>query len=206
MSSNSLFGEFKLAKKIVVKRIEQIWLKPNQTLRWFCHISKNLYNEANYRIKQALREQGKRLRYSQLYHHIKGSPNYRELPAPCAQQTLKLINRNWKAFFAAIKAWKEDPENFLKKPEPPGFKPKNGEYILVFTNQQVQIREDWLKFPKKIGLEVITRLPEDTNLRETRIIPKGAGYVLEIVYEKEITPKVRDRHRVVGIDLGVCNR
>jgi len=58
-------------KKRVVMRTEQIWLKPNKTLRKFCHLSKNLYNEANYLIKQVLREQGLRLRYNKLYHHLK---------------------------------------------------------------------------------------------------------------------------------------
>ena len=75
----------------------------------------------------------------------------------------------------------------------------------MFTNQQIRIQGNRLKFPKKVGLEVITRLSEDTNLREVRVIPKGVGYVLEIVYEKEIIKKEVDRHRIAGIDLGVCN-
>ncbi|MFQ5820155.1 MAG: RNA-guided endonuclease InsQ/TnpB family protein [Candidatus Heimdallarchaeota archaeon] len=192
-----------------VKRTEQIWLKPSKTLRHFCHLSKNLYNQANYLIKQVLakkeKEECRWLRYQTLYHLLKTSPNYRALPAQSAQQTLKFIDRNWKSFFEAIKEWKKDPEKFKAKPEPPKFKPKNGEYILVFTNQQIRMQRNHLKFPQKVGLEVKTRLPKDTNLREVRIIPKGVGYVLEIVYEKEIPPEAGNYRRVVGIDLGVHN-
>ena len=75
----------------------------------------------------------------------------------------------------------------------------------MFTNQQVRIQGNRLRFPKKVGLEVITRLSEDTNLREARVIPKGVGHVLEVVYEKEITPKEMDRNRMASIDFGVCN-
>ena len=191
--------------KLIVKRTEQIWLYPDKSLSHFCHLSKNLYNEANYLIKQTLYIQGHWLRYPALYHHIKTSPNYRELPAQTAQQILKLLDRSWKGFFEAIKEWKIHPEKFKKKPMPPGYKKRNGEHILVFTNQQVHIQENRLKFPKKVGLEVKTRLHEDTNLRETRIIPKGVGYVLEIVYAKEIISKEMSRHCVAGIDLGVRN-
>jgi len=193
------------AEKRVVKRTEQIWLKPNQTLRYFCHLSKNLYNEANYRIRQTLRKQNYWLRYYELCSCFKTSPNYQGLPAQTAQQTLKLLDCSWKAFFESIKEWKKYPEKFKKKPNPPGYKPKNGEYVLIFTNQQVSRKGKYLKFPKKIGLTVKTRLPKRTNLRAARVIPKNRAYVLEIIYTQKITPKEMDRRRVAGIDLGVTN-
>jgi hypothetical protein len=34
-------------------RTEQIWLEPNDTLSELCHYSKNLWNEANYLVRQA---------------------------------------------------------------------------------------------------------------------------------------------------------
>lgn len=193
-----------------VKRTEQIWLKPTKTLRYFCHRSKSLYNETNYLIKQTLdneEENGKRrwLRYNELCYRLKESPNYRALPAQTAQQILKLLDRNWKAFFKAMKGWKNDPAKFKSMPRPPGYKPKNGKHLLIFTNQQLRLRGTRLKLPKKLGLEVKTRLPEGTNLREARILPKNSHYLLEIVYVKEVLLNARDRHRVAGIDLGVTN-
>ena len=94
---------------------------------------------------------------------------------------------------------------YLGRPKPPNYKRKDGEHILIFTNKQCKIRDGIIKFPKKASLEVETRLSDDTNLREVRIIPKGTGYVCEIVYNKEIEPKETNKDRIVGIDLGMKN-
>jgi putative transposase len=54
-------------------------------------------------------------------------------------------------------------------------------------------------------MEVKTRL-ENVNLREVRIIPQGMGYVVEIVYEKEIEDiKKAKPVRIMCIDMGVRN-
>ncbi|MFX1520875.1 MAG: RNA-guided endonuclease InsQ/TnpB family protein [Promethearchaeota archaeon] len=190
-----------------VKRTEQLWLKPNATLSHFCHLSKNLYNEANYAIKQSLNDQGRWIRYTKLYQQLKRSTNYRQLPAQTAQQILQLLDNAWFSFFQAIKEWKHHPEKFKKKPRPPKYKKKNGEYLLVFTNQQCRIKNRVLLFPKKLtfNCDIHTRLVDTINIREVRVIPKGVGYVCEIVYEKVIVPKVTKKRRIAGIDLGISN-
>jgi IS605 OrfB family transposase len=48
-------------------------------------------------------------------------------------------------------------------------------------------------------------LGDKTRLREVRIVPKGGGYVLEVIYHKIVKPLTRDRSRVVGVDLGLRN-
>lgn len=167
-----------------VKRTEQIRVKPDETLGNLCHLSKNLYNEA---MK-------------------KSSGNYRELPSQTSQQVLRLLDKSWKSFFQAMKGWKENPDDFLGRPELPNYKRKDGEHLVVFTNQQCRLREDYLHFPKKAGLEAIkTRLTEHTDLREVRVIPKGVGYVVEIVYKKEVDKKELNKERIAGIDLGAKN-
>ena len=85
------------------------------------------------------------------------SENYRSLPAQTAQQILKLVDKSWKSFFQALKAWKKQPDKFLDKPNPPYYKKKNGEHILVLTNQQCRIKDGRIIFPKKTGrIEVKT--------------------------------------------------
>ena len=190
-----------------VTRTEHIWLKPTTTLSHLCHLSKNLYNEANYAIKQSLKAQGTWIRYNELYHQLKRSINYQQLPAQTGQQILRLLDKAWKSFFRAIKEWKRHPEKFKKKPRSPKYKKKNGEHLLVFTNQQCRIKNNMLLFPKKFICDcaITTRLVDTTDLREVRLIPKGVGYVCEIVYQKVIAPKERDKTRIAGIDLGVSN-
>jgi putative transposase len=191
-----------------VKRTEQIWIKPNEDISSLAHISKNLYNEANYLIRQEFFKTGRWIRYYDLNKKLKESENYRSLPAQTAQQVLRLLDKSWKSFFKAIKVWSKEPEKFKARPKLPKYKKKDGEHILVLTNQQCKIREDRsLKFPRLLGLEVKTRLDKETNLREVRIIPKGIGYIVEIVYEKEVNPEEEDldENRIAGIDLGVRN-
>lgn len=190
---------------MIATRTEQIWIKPHKTLAWLCHLSKNLYNESNYLIRQELFNNKKWIRYNALYHQIKTSENYQQLPAKSAQQVLKILERNWLSFFNAIKVWKKDQSNFTGKPKPPGYKPKNGEFILIFTNQQVKIKNRLLKFPKIVGIELKTRLPDTTDIREVRVIPKGVGYVVEIVYKKQIHLKPLNNNKTIAIDLGVRN-
>jgi putative transposase len=166
-----------------------------------------LYNEANYAIKQSLKAQGTWIRYNQLYHQLKRSTNYRQLPAQTAQQILRLLDKAWNSFFRAIKEWKRHPEKFKKKPRPPKYKKKNGEHLLMFTNQQCRIKNNVLLFPNNLTFDhdITTRLADTTALREVRVLPKGVGYVCEIVYQKVIQPKATDKRRIAGIDLGVSN-
>ena len=191
-----------------ITRTEQIWLKPNKTISNLCHLSKNLYNQGNYIIKNA--EKGKWIHYGDLESILNGkgtdpSENYKQLPSGTAQHILISLDKSWKGFFRAIKSWKKNPEKFFSKPNPPRYKKKNGEHILLFTNRQCKIKDKILKFPMKVGLEIKTRLSDDTNLREVRIIPKGVGYVCEIVYQKEVDIKEKDKSRIVGIDFGSKN-
>ena len=181
-------------------RTEKIWIRPHKTLSFFCHLSKNLYNESNYQIRQELFKTNKWIRYNYLYHEMKTSNNYKQLPAKTAQQMLKILNRNWKSYFNAVKEWKKDKSKFKAEPRIPKYKPKNGEALLVFTNQQVKITDGLLFFPKKVGFKVRTRLPDITDIREARIIPKGIGYVVEIVYRKKVSPKLLNKDKIIAID------
>jgi len=186
-----------------VLRTEQIWIKGDENIQKLCHISKNLYNEANYVVRQELFKTGKRIGYNKLDKQLKKSENYRTLPAQTAQQILRALERNWKSFFNAMDEWREHPEKFNERPRPPKYKKKDGVFMLIFTNQQVKVKEGELIFPKVVGLKLKTRIKE--RIKQVRIIPKGVGYVVEIVYEKEIDTIERDKSRVAGIDLGVRN-
>ena len=191
-----------------VKRTEQIWLPPSDNLSHFCHLSKNLFNEANFIIRQELEQEDKWTRFNTLNEQLNkgGSNNYTLLPSQTANRILYTLDKSWKAFFAAIKDWTANPGKYKAKPEPPHYKRKDGEHILIFTTQQVKIKDSYLLFPKMTGIDPIkTRLGDDTKLKEVRIIPKGTGYVYEIVHEIIVEPLNLNPDNVVGIDLGVRN-
>jgi len=193
---------------IRLTRTEQINLGYNEELSNLCHLSKNLWNEANYIIRQAL-FQNKRnwIRYNELNNLLKSSENYQALNAQTAQQTLKLVDKAWKGFFNSKKEFKKNPKKFLSKPKYPGYKKKDGESILIFTNQQCKLKDGYLTFPKKSKLSTIkTRLKDKVKLRQVRIIPKGVGYTCEIIYKKRFKENSKlNPKRILGIDYGSVN-
>jgi len=198
---------------------ERIQLKKTKQLSHLCHLSKNLYNQGNYIIKTTLEnetENGQRkwVRYLELYQNLQDSPNYRSLPSQVAQQTLRLLDRNWKSFFKAIKDWKKHPEKYQEKPEPPRYKPKDGEFLIIFTNLECRIKLDkirnkfFLHFNSKANLPPVAvngaRIPPRA-LKHVRILPRQIYYTLEIVYEKKSKPVKLEQNRKIGIDIGLRN-
>ena len=194
-----------------VTRTEQIFIHDNGAISSMCHISKNLFNQTNYILRNQFFRKEKMSLYKELAKEfaepsdIEENNNFRKLPAKTAQWTIKKVKQSWTSFFGAMRSYKKNPELFNGVPKPPKYKHKNGEFMLIFTNQQCSIAHGILKFPKIMNLEVITRL-DTVDLREVRIIPSGVGYNVEIVYSKEISdisdlsPK-----RILGIDVGVRN-
>ena len=74
-------------------RTESIRLNKTDIISTLCHASNNLYNEANYVVRQEFFATNKWIRYNELYHSLKISSNYTALPAQTAQQTLRLIDK-----------------------------------------------------------------------------------------------------------------
>jgi len=122
----------------VVIRTEVMEVRKNQALGLLCHQVKNLYNRANYIVRQR-QQRNVFLSYYDLDKTLKIEECYKLLPAHTAQQTLKLLVRNWKAYFNARKEWKKHPEKFLGFPRSPGYKPANGQYVAIISIQQARI-------------------------------------------------------------------
>ncbi len=188
-----------------VLRVEHIEVGKNKELSRVCHQTKNLYNRANYLLKEVLKNENKVLFYYDLNKLLKEEVCYKVLPAHTAQHTLKLLTRNWKGYFQAVKEWRKDSSLFFAPPRSPGYKAKNGEIIAIFSNQQARIKNGWLVLPKKVDFTYKTRMTVKTKLREVRIIPRRVGYTLELVYLKTIPDLKKNRKRKGAIDLGLHN-
>lgn len=96
---------------MTVQRVEKHKIKPSNKyyamLDNFCFLSKNLYNHANYILRQEFINGHKAVPYRDLDKILKsdeGYPDYRAMPtAQSAQQVLRLLDQNWKSFFKSIK-------------------------------------------------------------------------------------------------------
>ena len=195
-----------MIKQKRVFRTERIWFKPTEQLRQLCHISKNLYNEANYRVRQAFFNQKKWLQTYQFQEELANSSNFQLLPINTAKKVLWNVDKAWKSFFVANTDWKTNPEKYFAQPRIPKYKNKNGQFQVAFDKKQVTFVDGVLMLPEITGVQVKPRLATPASLIGVRIIPKGVGYVVEIIYSKyvSIVPK-QAPIQIVGVDIGLIN-
>src|SRR5690349_10250174 len=86
--------------------------------------SKNLWNAANYLVRQAFIHEGRSLNTVALYHQIKGHAAYQALPRKVSNQVLLQLHHAWESFFEAMQVWREHPEQFTGRPKLPKYKHK----------------------------------------------------------------------------------
>lgn len=197
---------------IKINRVEKHIIKPNNKyyslLDEFCYKSKNLYNCANYIIRQEFINNGKWIRYNDLDKLLKQEGNnfdYKNMPlASTSQQCLKLLDKNWKSFFQSIKDYNKNSNKYLGRPKLPKYKQKDSRNLIVLTNQNCKISKNIIKFPKAFkGFYLKTKI--NNNLQQVRIISKDKHIVIEVVYKTEDIQLLQDNNRYIGIDLGLDN-
>ncbi len=72
-----------------------------------CFLSKNLYNYANYLVRQSFIFENTYRHYYDLQKTLQSQSDYQAMPAKVSQQILIIIDRNWKSFLAANEVYKE---------------------------------------------------------------------------------------------------
>jgi putative transposase len=167
--------------------------------------SKNLYNAANYEIRQAFIFRGMYLNYNQMHQLMKAHPAYQALPRKVSQQVLRTLDKNWQSFFRAEALWREHPEKFLGRPSLPKYKDKQqGRNLLIYTIQAISkpaLRQGFIQ-PSGLSIRITTA---HQNVDQVRIIPRHGFYVVEVVYEQEPVQANVDPQLFAGIDIGVDN-
>lgn len=180
----------------------------------YTHLVKNLYNHANYLVRKEFTETGKWLSaydLDPLLRQDNDYPDYRNMPvAQSAQQTLHLLERNWRSFFRSIKDWSKNKDKYSGKPRLPKYKPKDGRMVFILTNQQLRLRGDLLSFPKSFdGFTIKPRCVTLSNfekINQIRIVPRNQIFCVEIVYSISINDTfLPDNGRYMSIDLGLDN-
>lgn len=194
-----------------VPRVERHVITKNDknynNIKELCHRCKNLYNYCNYILRQSLfREEGLPNEYSLTGLLAKeNQDDYRALPAQTSQQVIKLLYKNWKAYFQSLKSYQKDKSKFDGRPKIPKYKPRGekGHYVALFTNQQIKLRDSKIIFPKPANLKPIKI--KTSSIEQVRIVPATACFIVEVIYEKEIIPAETIDGSVASIDLGINN-
>src|SRR4028119_363510 len=170
--------------------------------------SKNLYNAANYVIRQSFVYGWGYINYNEMNRLMNSHQTYKALPAKVCQQILMILDKNWKSFFEAVKAYKIDSSKFTGRPKLPKYKDKTrGRNILVYTIQAISSKQLKKGVIKLSGTEISikTKVKPD-RVCQVRLVPKCDSYVIEVIYnEPESTLDENKKNFVASIDLGLNN-
>jgi len=90
----------------------------NRYLDRLCFLSKNLYNYANFLIRQEWINTRGYLNAYELVGKLaaENQPDYRALPSNVSQQIVYQLFKNWKSFYRASKDYQKHPEKYKARP------------------------------------------------------------------------------------------
>ncbi|TAG70593.1 MAG: transposase [Oscillatoriales cyanobacterium] len=151
--------------------------------------SKNLYNAANYVIRQNFIYGWGYVSYNEMNRLMKSHQAYKALPAKVSQQI-----------------YKADSSKFTGRPKLPNYKDKTkGRNLLVYTIQAISSKQLKKGIVKLSGTELLIKTKVDPDrICQVRLVPKCDSYVIEVIYdEPESTAK--DNDFAAGVDLGLNN-
>lgn len=184
--------------------VERHIIKNNKSAEQLCFNAARLYNFCNYHKRQAFF--GKLEKFGE--YELSGllaefnQEDYRALPPQTGQQIIKLLFKNWKSYFKAVKQYKINPGLFKGRPKPPKFKDKNSFGVCTFTNQQARLKCGYIHFVKNVFPPLKTKVK---NIKQVRIVPQTNCFVIEVVYEQKTIQHEVDKNKFLTLDPGLNN-
>ena len=191
-----------LVEQHIIRRTDPHW----SAIDAASFASKNIYNAANYRLRQAYIQAGRYISYNELDEGFKQKDLLADqhLPAKVVQQVLRQLNSDWQSYFAALAVWKAQPALFTGRLHLPKYKHKTtGRNLLVYPENA------YFKQSLKQGLIRLSQLDFTLHTRQSRIdcvriVPHKTHYTVEVVYTKAPEPDMAlDPAFVAAGDLGV---
>lgn len=174
-----------------------------------------LYNIVNYDCRE-----------NRFKSYIEAEKEYKEnwhnqfLHSHTYQQCLKVLEKNWKSYFASIKDYKKNPNKYKGEPKPPKFKNHtNKKNEVIFTEAGIRVKNNILmlslskamqeKFQvKSLNFSIDTeKLPVNFEaLQQIKIKWDNSikQWYLVFIYNKEEENKVTGNN-IMSIDLGRDN-
>lgn len=171
-----------------------------------CFLSKNLYNAGLYTVRQHFFATKKFLSYNQLTSQFTetNQSDFRALPAKVAQHTLKLINQNFKAFFALLQL-KAAGKYQAKIKIPQYLEKQTGRQVLHYTSQAVstKAKHGYIKL-SQTNIFIKSKVEK---IQFVRVVPKKGKITIEVGYKKEL-PEAKNLlqpRKFSAVDIGIDN-
>lgn len=190
-------------------RVEQQFIRKNHPLYKiidkYCFYSKNVYNQANYLIRQSFIKENKILSAYDVQKIMQPMECYKECGSQSAQKTIQLVDKAWKSFFKAYKDYLLHPEKYLGRPKIPKYLNKDGRQVFMIKNIQCSLKDGMFRIAYKPFKQYTVPTHANGRLIQCRFVPRANYYVMEIVYEIEIPETKKERQKICSIDLGTEN-
>lgn len=194
---------------IKTHRVEQTEINRNHpmynTIKDFSMRSKNMYNYANWFVRQCFIREGYWLKHQEMQTMFKNDKPYKELMSQSSQCVLQVLERNWKSFFEGMKQYNKDKSKFLGMPKLPKYLDKDKGWTWFLKNNNTYIQDGRLYFRLRAMQGYSFKTSVTGRLISVRFVPRNDVFILEIVYEKEIDIKTEFNNNYASIDFGVDN-
>ena len=204
-----------------MRQVERHWIKKEHALYPICDDltfkAKNLYNAGLYQIRQSIFERNKSQEEEKLsvLSWVELVSQFRKekqddmlaLPSKVSTNILKILGSTIHSYYQLLKCY-HDKSNLsvISKPQLPRYLHKTeGRYIVEFTIQTISkkrgLNGELILCPKDLNLSIPTKV---TNPKCVRIVPKLKAFVIEVIYEVEVSP-LKQTGDYAAIDLGIDN-
>ena len=204
-----------------MRQVERHWIREGHKLYPICDDltfkAKNLYNAGLYQIRQSIFERNKFqeeekpsvLSWTELlsqFRREKQSDMF-SLPSKVSNDILKNLGSTIHSYYQLLKSFHDKSNSSVtSKPQLPRYLHKTeGRCIVGFTNQTISkkrgINGELILCPKDLNLSIPTKV---TNPKYVRIVPKLKAFVIEVIYEVEVSP-LKQTGNYAAIDLGIDN-
>ena len=196
----------------VKQQVKHLSKNDYNSIKYLCHIAKNLTNEAIYNIRQHYFKEGKYLSYHQNYSLLKSSPNYKTLNSNMAEQILREVDGSFKSFFGLLKLAKKGEYSF-KDCKLPNYLPKDGYTTLIIGFVRLNGNKLVLPYSNSFRKDhdpveiTIPPILVDRKIKEIRIIPKSKArfFGIQYIFEAECIQRNLNPNNALALDLGVNN-
>ena len=204
-----------------MRQVERHWIREGHKLYPICDDltfkAKNLYNAGLYQIRQSIFERNKCqekekpsvLSWVELVSQFRKEKqsDMLALPSKISTNILKILDSTISSYYQLLKCY-HDKSNLsvTSKPQLPRYLHKTeGRSVVEFTNQTISrkrgVNGELILCPKNLNLSIPTKV---TNPKCVRIVPKLKAFVIEVVYEVEVSP-LKQTGNYAAIDLGIDN-
>lgn len=204
-----------------MRQAERHWIKEGHPLYPICDDltfkAKNLYNAGLYQIRQSIFERNKCqeeekppvLSWIELVSQFRKEKqdDMLALPSKVSANILKILGSTISSYYQLLKCYHDKSDlSVTIRPQLPRYLHKTeGRYVVEFTSQTISkkrgLNGELILCPKDFNLVIPTKVKTPKSVR---IVPKLRAFVIEVVYEVEVSP-LKQTGNYAAIDLGVDN-